>query len=230
MRGALKLPFSIMRGLFITLEGIDGCGKSTQLEMLATALVNQGLDVALTREPGGTPIGERIRSLLSSAGTQLDAKAELFLLAASRAQLVAEVIKPALESGRIMISDRYTDSTVVFQGYGRELDLAMIKEVNQFATGGLAPDLTIFFDIEVAIARARLDARRADAPVTAPDPGMTYLDEEEITFHERVRHGYLKLAASEPARIITVDAAGSIQQLHAKVLSLVLTLIGRTEL
>src|ERR1044072_2176975 len=149
-----------MAGFFITLEGMDGCGKSTQLGMLARALEGGGLDFVVTREPGGTPLGEGVRELLVSdelAG--ISSATELFLIVGARAQHVAEVIKPCLDSGRIVISDRYTDSTVAFQGYGRGIDLSLINQINGFATDGVTPDLTIIFDLEPARARARLRAR-----------------------------------------------------------------------
>src|SRR6185369_10504653 len=149
-----------MRGLFITLEGMDGCGKSTQLEMLARALSKRGLDLIITREPGGTAVGEGVRSLLvSDASVGISAATELFLIVGARAEHVREVIKPGVEAGKIVLSDRYTDSTVAFQGYGRGLDLAMIDKMNRFATGGFAPDLTILFDLDPEVARSRLDAR-----------------------------------------------------------------------
>src|SRR5215213_1576429 len=136
--------FTSMRGSFITLEGVDGCGKSTQLAMLARELEGRGYEPVITREPGGTPLGEKIRGLLlSSESVGMAAITELFLMSAARAQHVEQVIKPGKEAGRVVISDRHIDSTVAFQGYGRGLDLAMVGAVNVFATGGLLPDLTI---------------------------------------------------------------------------------------
>jgi dTMP kinase len=208
-----------MRGLFITLEGMDGCGKSTQMEMLAQALESRGLDIIITREPGGTPVGESVRSLLvSDASVGIAATTELFLIVGARAQHVVELIKPNVAAGKMVISDRYTDSTVAFQGYGRGLDLSMIDRVNELATGGLRPDLTILFDLDPEVARSRLNAR--------PMSGwMGAVDEEKLEFHTRVREGYLNLAAREADRIRVVEASGSLEETHAKVMSLVLPLI-----
>jgi dTMP kinase len=214
-----------MRGVFITLEGIDGCGKSTQLEMLAEALRARGHRITVSREPGGTSIGERIRELLSSDATaSIQPATELLMIVAARAQHVAEVLRPAVEAGDIVISDRYTDSSVAFQGYGRGLDLAMIDSVNRLATGGLKPDLTILFDLDAELAQARLDARRLSASEGARKPALAYLDELELEFHKRVREGYLKIASADPARVKIVDAAGSPDKTHAQVMSLVLPL------
>lgn len=214
-----------MRGRLITLEGIDGCGKSTQLEMLAGALRERGEKIVVTREPGGTKIGERIRELLSSDATEaIQPATELLMIVAARAQHVADVIRPAVEAGILVISDRYTDSSVAFQGYGRGLDLSIVDAVNRLATGGLTPDLTILFDLDATEAQGRLDARRAEAPEGARKPALAYLDELELEFHKRVREGYMKIAAANPSRIKIVDASGSPESTHARVMSLVLPL------
>lgn len=214
-----------MSGRFITLEGIDGCGKSTQLAMLSDALRALGHRIIVTREPGGTTIGERIRELLSSDATDsIQPATELLMIVGARAQHVAEVIRPAVEAGRIIISDRYTDSSVAFQGYGRGLDLATIDNVNLLATGGLTPDLTILFDLDAKEAQARLDARRIEVLDGARKPALAYLDELELEFHTRVREGYLKIAAANFARVKIVDASGSADATHAEVMSLVLPL------
>ena len=208
-----------MRGLFITLEGLDGCGKSTQIERLARALESGGLDVITTREPGGTPVGERVRGLLDSdTSVGIAATTELFLIAGARAQHVVELIKPGVAAGKIVISDRYTDSTVAFQGYGRGLDLSMIDEINEIATGGVWPDLTILFDLDPEVARSRRNDRSMSG-------WMGAVDEEKLEFHTRVREGYLSLAAREANRIRVVEASGSLEETHAKVMSLVLPLI-----
>jgi dTMP kinase len=208
-----------MRGCFITMEGMDGCGKSTQLEMLAHALEARGLDPIITREPGGTPIGEGVRGLLvSDVSVGISPITELFLIVAARAQHVVEVIKPNMKAGKVVISDRYTDSTVAFQGYGRGIDLSMIDKMNQLATGGFKPDLTILFDLDPEVARARMNAR--------PMGGwMGAVDEEKLDFHARVREGYLKLADAHPSRIRVIEASGSPAETHAKVMSLVLPMI-----
>lgn len=204
-----------MRGLFITFEGIDGCGKSTQRDLLARRLKQRGLEVVVTREPGGTDIGEGIRRLLvSEASVHIASTTELLLYVAARAQHVAELIRPSLEAGRIVISDRYTDSTVAFQGYGRGLDLRMVEELNRFATGGLAPDLTIVFDLDPAMARRRLGSRPVGGLLGA-------FDEQHADFHERMRAGYLMIARSDPSRVRVVDASGSAEETHTSVMALV---------
>jgi dTMP kinase len=208
-----------MPGFFITLEGMDGCGKSTQLEMLAGALRGRGVDFVVTREPGGTPVGESVRELLvSDASLNITPAAELFLIVGARAQHVAGLIKPALSAGRTVISDRYTDSTVAFQGFGRGIDLSFIDRMNRFATRGVMPDLTIIFDLEPELARTRLSARPVGGLLGA-------LDEEALDFHARVREGYLWLAASEPSRVRVVDSSGTPEETHASVMSLVLSIV-----
>jgi dTMP kinase len=208
-----------MRGLFITMEGLDGCGKSTQLERLAGALKERGLDVLVTREPGGTPLGEGVRDLLTAdASVGTVPVAELFLIVGARAQHVAERVRPALDSGKVVISDRYTDSSVAFQGYGRGLDLGLIEKVNRAATGGLRPDLTIVLDLEPEQAQARMSPRPVGGLLGA-------LDVEKLEFHARVRRGYLDLAVAEAGRIRVVQAAGTSDETHAAVMQVVLPLI-----
>ena len=205
-----------MRGIFITLEGIDGCGKSTQGEMLAEQLKRRGFEIVVTREPGGTAIGEGIRQLMvSDASVHVAPTTELLLYVAARAQHVAELIKPSLDSAKIVISDRYTDSTVAFQGYGRGLDLDVIERLNQFATGGLRPDLTIVFDLDPVTARSRVGSRPVGGLLGA-------FDEQHAVFHERMRAGYLKMAENEPSRIRVVDATGAADETHERVISIVL--------
>lgn len=208
-----------MRGLFITLEGIDGSGKSTQRELLARELRQRGLDVVVTREPGGTAIGEGVRALLvSDASVHIAPTSELLLYVAGRAQHVAELIKPALDAGRIVISDRYTDSTVAFQGYGRGLDLETIAELNRIATGGLVPDLTIVFDVDPALARARKGSQPVGGLLGA-------FDEQHAEFHARMRQGYLKMSKAEPTRVRVVDASGAAEETHSRVMELVLPML-----
>jgi dTMP kinase len=202
--------------MFITFEGIDGCGKSTHRDLLAQQLQLRGFDVVVTREPGGTVIGEDIRQLLiSDASVHIAPATELLLYVAARAQHVAELIRPSLESGRIVISDRYTDSTVAFQGYGRGFELDTIEELNRFATGGLVPDLTIVFDLDPATARSRSSSRPVGGLLGA-------FDDQHAEFHERMRTGYLEMARSSPSRISVVDASGSTEETHSKVMALVL--------
>jgi dTMP kinase len=208
-----------MSGLFITFEGIDGCGKSTQRDLLAEELKRRGLDVLVTREPGGTAIGEGIRQILvSDASVHIAPSTELLLYVAARAQHVAELIRPALEAGRIVVSDRYTDSTVAFQGYGRGLDLKMIATLNRFATADLDPDLTIVFDVDPATARGRLSTRPIGGLLGA-------FDEQHSDFHERMRQGYLKMARNEPSRIRVVDASGAVEETQSKLLALILPML-----
>jgi dTMP kinase len=183
-------------GLFITFEGGEGCGKSTHSRLLLKKLEQRNVPAVLTHEPGGTPLGNELRNLLKKRrGSPISHQAELFLLAASRAQLVAEVIRPALEEGKVVICDRFTQSTMVYQGYGRGLDFTAIKMVNNMATGHLNPDLIILLDIspEQGLARKRSLKDRFEL--------------EDLSFHRRVREGYLKMAAVEPDRWLTIDAS-----------------------
>ena len=185
--------------LFITFEGGEGSGKSVQAKALYRKLLKLDVPVLLTHEPGGTPFGRRIgRWLKWSKDTAVSPLTELMLFNASRAQLVAEVIMPALKSGRVVISDRYADSTTVYQGYGRGLDLAMTKAVNKAATQGLTPDLTVLLDSPVELCFARKGEEKRDR-----------FEREAIDFHRRVREGYLSLAADEPKRWLVVDASQS---------------------
>jgi dTMP kinase len=183
-------------GLFITFEGGEGCGKSTHSRLLLNKLQEQNVPAVLTHEPGGTALGNELRNLLKGRrGSPISPQAELFLLAASRAQLVAEVIRPALEAGRVVICDRFTHSTMVYQGYGRGLDFTAIKMVNNMATRHLSPDLIILLDIspEQGLARKRSLKDRFEL--------------EDLSFHRRVREGYIKMAAAEPDRWLVIDAS-----------------------
>jgi dTMP kinase len=183
-------------GLFITFEGGEGCGKSTHSRLLLNKLQEQNVPAVLTHEPGGTALGNELRNLLKRRrGSPISPQAELFLLAASRAQLVAEVIGPALEAGRVVICDRFAHSTMVYQGYGRGLDFTAIKMVNNMATRHLSPDLIILLDIspEQGLARKRSLKDRFEL--------------EDLSFHRRVREGYIKMAAAEPDRWLVIDAS-----------------------
>jgi dTMP kinase len=181
------------RGLFVTFEGGEHSGKSTQAAAIAERARGQGIDVVTCREPGGTPLGERLRDALFSLESAPSPAAELLTFAAARAELVATVIRPALDQGALVLCDRFADSTVAYQGYGRGLDLEMIAAVNAAATSGLVPDLSVLLEIPVQDARARL---------TEGD----YLEREDEAFHERVRGGFLAVAEAEPARFVVVDA------------------------
>jgi len=183
-------------GLFITFEGGEGCGKSTHSKLLLRKLEQQNITAILTHEPGGTALGNELRKALKrKRGSPISPQAELFLVAASRAQLVAEAIRPALEAGKVVICDRFTHSTMVYQGYGRGLDFTAIKMVNNMATTHLNPDLIILLDIspEQGLARKRSLKDRFEL--------------EDLSFHRRVREGYLKLAEAEPDRWLIIDAS-----------------------
>ncbi|MBX7252064.1 MAG: dTMP kinase [Candidatus Promineofilum sp.] len=184
--------------MFITLEGPEGAGKTTQLRGLAEFLRGRGFHVVTTREPGGTAIGDQIRHVLHDTdNAAMSPTAEVLLYAASRAQLVAEVIRPALAAGHVVLCDRYADSTMAYQGYGRGLDRGNLAALTAIATGGLRPDLTLLLDLDVE----RGLARRRDM-----GEEMNRLDLETVEFHRRVREGYLALAAAEPARWLRIDA------------------------
>jgi len=195
-------------GLFITLEGPEGSGKTTQAPLLAAWLQAQGHIVVRTREPGGTPVGERIRALLHDpAHAELRPRAEVLLYAASRAQLVDEVIRPALRAGKLVLCDRYFDSTYAYQGYGRSLSLEALREITRFATGGVMPDVTLYLDIDPAVGLQRRVAAGEE---------MNRLDREALAFHRRVREGYQALIAAEPERWVVIDARGSIEAVQAR--------------
>ena len=195
--------------MFITFEGPEGAGKSTQVRLLAEFLRAAGHVVVVTREPGGTPIGDQVRAVLhDTANTAMAPTAEMLLYAASRAQLVHEVIRPALAGGSVVLCDRYADSTMAYQGFGRGLDRAMLATLTAIATGGLRPDLTLLLDLDVA----RGLGRRRDE-----GEEMNRLDLETIEFHERVRRGYLALAAAEPGRWVYIDADRSVDTVQSDV-------------
>lgn len=184
--------------MFITFEGSEGSGKSTQINMLAAYLGQQGYEVLVTREPGGTHIGEQVRQCLHDVkNKEMTGAAEVLLYSASRSQLVREVIVPALENGVIVISDRYADSTMAYQGYGRQLDLDALGTITHFATGGLKPDLTILFDIDVEEGLSRRSVGGEE---------MNRMDLQEVAFYKRVRNGYMELVKQEPERWVIVDA------------------------
>ncbi len=206
-----------MPGLFISFEGSEGCGKSTQIRLLSEALQRAGRDVVLVREPGGTPSGELIRHLLQHApeGEALTPEAELLLFAASRAQLVREVIRPALGAGRVVVSDRFLDSTTVYQGVARRIAAQTTEAVNAFAVGGCLPDVTFLLDLDRAGARARLDGRNPDR-----------IERESEAFFDAVRRGYLDLAAREPDRIRVLEAARPPDEIHRDILAEVRSRLG----
>jgi dTMP kinase len=184
--------------VFVTFEGPEGSGKTSQIPLLSAYLQQQGFVVVTTREPGGTAIGDQIRSCLHDvSNTAMVPVTEVLLYSASRAQLVAEIIRPALAESRIVLCDRFADSTLAYQGYGRGLDVSDLAHITRVATGGLKPDLTLLLDIEV---KRGLDRRQVGGEE------MNRLDLETMAFHRRVRQGYHELAAAEPARWVVVDA------------------------
>ncbi len=205
-----------MAPAFITFEGIDGCGKSTQLRMLASELRLRGREVVSTREPGGTPLGTRVRQLVLDTEEQVDPLAELLLYAADRAQHVRTLVRPALDAGHVVLSDRYADATVAYQGAGRGFPDEIVSEVVALATGGLMPDLTLIFDLPVdeSQRRAQLRSRKGHQ--------HDRLDAEDAAFHTRVRDAYQRIANAEPERVRVIDAAGSVQETQAQVMRIVM--------
>ena len=205
-----------MASAFITFEGIDGCGKSTQLRMLASELRLRGREVVSTREPGGTPLGTRVRQLLLDAEEQVDPLAELLLYAADRAQHVRTHVRPALDSGHVVLSDRYADATVAYQGAGRGFPGELVSELVVLATGGLMPDLTLIFDLPVDESQRRAHRR------TSKGHQHDRLDAEDAAFHTRVRDAYQRIAAAEPERVRIIDASGSVQETQGHVMRAVM--------
>ncbi len=205
-----------MRGNFITFEGIDGSGKSTQLRMLASKLRLRGFDVLTTCEPGGTPLGRRLREAFLETEETVSPLAELLLFAADRAQHVNFLIKPELNVGKIVISDRYADATFAYQGAGRGFPEETVVEVIKLATGGLTPDLTLFFDLSVEQALLRTNSR------TASGEKKNRMDSETGEFYTRVRAAYLQIAEREPERFRIIDANSSIEEIHARVSNIVI--------
>lgn len=200
------------RGKFITFEGIDGCGKSTQAKLLAEKLMAAGKRVVLTREPGGTPLAERVREALLSQESKPSSQAELLLFLAARAQSVADVVEPALESGAWVVCDRFSDSTFAYQGYGRGMDVATLEKLDAFATSGLKPDLTILLDLDREASKSRI-AIREEAAKSEADR----IEQAGEAFHERVREGFLKLAKRDFSRIATIEASQSVEEVAADV-------------
>lgn len=205
-----------MRGAFIVFEGIDGVGKTTQLFTLFHELRGRGRKVVLTREPGGTRVGEAVRRVLLDAENQeMTPETEALLYAAARAQFVSKVVRPALERGEVVLSDRFVDSSLAYQGYGRGLDLEKLAQVNMLATGGLRPDLTILLDLPAATALARLEVGRRDR-----------LELEDTDFYDRVRRGYRRLASADPGRYLVLDADREVEVLAAAVMERVEAVLG----
>mgnify|MGYP000566005005 CR=1 FL=1 len=207
---AVKLPAA----MFITFEGPEGSGKTTQIQRVTAELRARGVECVMTKEPGGTPLADQIRAILLHTENSMDRLTELLLYAASRRQHVVEVIRPALERGAIVLCDRFTDATLAYQGFGRLLDLDRLRALNDWVTDALVPDLTLLFDIEEEVGLRRARSRNATA---ATDEGR--LEAEDLRFHRRVREGYLALAAAEPTRFAVIDGAGSIDEVFERTIA-----------
>ena len=215
-----------MKGLFITFEGTEGSGKTTQAILLAERLLNMGQTVRLIREPGGTPIGEEIRHTLkhSLANDAMTAETELLLMNASRAQLVREVIRPGLERGEVIVCDRFYDSTTAYQGYGRQLDLKIVKTIIDFAVGQTRPDLTLLLRVTAATSQERLRSRQSTLPFV-----RDRIEEADFAFFQRVVRGYEEIARAEPDRVRCVNANGSVEQVQTTIWQIVQPLISRRQ-
>ena len=219
-----------MSGVFITLEGTEGGGKTTQINRLAERLRSQGRAVHVLREPGGTPIGEEIRHTLkhSEQNRAMSPEAELLLMNASRAQLVREIIRPVLTAGEIVLCDRFYDSTIAYQGYGRQLDLKRVQGIIDFAVGETRPDLTLLLMLPIAVSEARRRQREA-ALASGPEkilPVRDRMEEANRQFFERVEQGYTAIAAAEPKRVRVIDATQSVELVQARIWEWVAALLG----
>ncbi len=200
---------------FITFDGIEGCGKTTQIRLAEVWLRERGVSVLATAEPGGTPLGRKIREILLNRGSCLiGAEAELLLFAAARAQHVREAILPALEKGEWVLCDRFADATLAYQGFGRGLDAGFIRTLNAFSGQGLEPERTLLFDLPVETGLARAKKR---ASGVLPEVAEDRFEQEERAFHGRIREGYLALAAAEPERFRIIDGAGSVETVQREV-------------
>lgn len=199
----------MQEGLFITFEGSDGCGKTTQMNLLAQYFEKKGKKVVLTREPGGKGLGEKVREILLNYDGEVSDRCESFLFLADRAQNIDIIVKPAVKQGEIVLCDRHIDSTVAYQGYGRGLDINEINMLNNLATGGKKPDLTLVFDVDVETSMKRVGKEK------------DRMESAGIEFHNRVRNGYLELATQEPDRIKVLDATKTIEEIHEKVIEII---------
>jgi dTMP kinase len=204
---------------FITFEGIEGCGKTTQVRLAGDDLRKRRIPVLVTEEPGGAPLGKHIRKLLLNQGDcRIDAKAELLLFAAARAQHVQEVILPALVAGRVVLCDRFSDATLAYQGFGRGLNLEFINSINAFSAAGLVPDRTILFDLPVETGLRRAIDRIARIESA---PREDRFEQEDTAFHQKIRDGYLALAKDEPERLRVIDASRDVQMIHQEVCAII---------
>lgn len=199
---------SMDKGLFITFEGADGCGKSTQMDLLAKYLSNKGIKVVMTREPGGKGLGEQLRKILLNYDGDVSDRCESFLFLADRAQNIDTIVKPSVKLGKIVLCDRHTDSTVAYQGYGRGLNIDEINRLNLLATDGVKPDLTFVFDIDIETSMKRVGKEK------------DRMESAGYDFHNRVRNGYLEIAKKEPNRVKVIDATKSIQEIHKQVIEI----------
>jgi len=210
--------------MFITLEGIEGCGKSTQAERLYRALKSRAIPVIFTREPGGTRIGEEIRKiLLATSNRELSPAAEFLLMEADRAQHIAEVIKPALKKGMWVVCDRFFDATVAYQGYGRGVDLALVERLNHFSSQGIVPDKTFLLDCPVEIGLSRAMERNR----IWKKEGEGRFEDEDVAFHQKVRQSYLELAKSAPGRFVVLDATRGEEELEEQIFQHIAPLVKR---
>jgi len=206
--------------MFITFEGPDGSGKTTQARMLAEHLESRGYPVLCTREPGGTEISEQVRQvILSTHNKSMRNETEVLLYSAARAQIVAELIRPALAQGKLVICDRYYDSTFAYQGYGLGVDLNLLRAITQFATGGLVPDLTFYVDVPVELGLARRHRGETNR-----------LDLKNVEYHTRVRNGYLELVKAEPMRFIVIDGSGSVEQVQEQIRARMMTELAQRQI
>lgn len=202
------------RGLFITFEGADGCGKTTQIKLLDEYLRGKGFSTLLTREPGAKGLGEKVREILLNYDGEVSPRCESFLFLADRAQHADCIIKPAVKNGIIVLCDRHTDSTIAYQGYGRGVNIEELRKLNDMAVNGLKPDLTLVFDIDVQTSMERVGQEK------------DRMESAGIEFFERVRNGYLEIAKQEPQRVKVIDSTQSIEEIHNKVLELLKNVIG----
>lgn len=197
------------KGLFITFEGADGCGKTTQINLLKDYLGQKGYDIVLTREPGGKGLGEKIREILLNYDGEVSNQCESFLFLADRAQNIDTIVNPAINQGKIVLCDRHTDSTVAYQGYGRQLDIEQIKMLNKIATKSTTPDITLVFDVDIETSMTRVGTEK------------DRMENAGKEFFNRVRNGYLELAKQEPDRIKVIDSTKSIEETHKQVIEII---------
>lgn len=193
------------QGLFITFEGADGCGKTTQLNLLRDYLINKGYDVLVTREPGAKGLGEKVREILLNYDGEVSDRCESFLFLADRAQHIDIIVNPAINAGKIILCDRHTDSTIAYQGYGRGLDIEQIKMLNNLATQGRVPDLTFVFDVDIETSMSRVGKEK------------DRMESSGLDFFNRVRQGYLEIAKQEPQRVKVIDATKTIKEVFEKI-------------